>query len=206
MDTEKSKKVFSKHELERPVNPIQKTAINIIVDNRILEPEMKKTLRLLLTSECNRDCAGCCNKDWDLEKLPIETSFEGYDEIILTGGEPMLEPGRIIKVSKKIKKVNKKAKIYLYTADTSRNINLNGIMFYIDGITITLHNQTDVTPCRKFLMCLPKTFIFHKSIRINVFKGVDISAIGHYGTIIKENYEWIKDCPLPEHEVFKRYN
>jgi molybdenum cofactor biosynthesis enzyme MoaA len=43
-----------------------------------------KKLRLLVTSECNRSCSGCCNKEWDLDKLPVCESYKDYDEIYLT--------------------------------------------------------------------------------------------------------------------------
>ena len=49
---------------------------------------MKKTLRLLLFEDCNRNCKKCCNKQWDLKLLPEVGSFKDWDEIILTGGEP----------------------------------------------------------------------------------------------------------------------
>lgn len=45
-----------------------------------------KKLRLLLHEECNRNCKGCCNKDWDLNALEIEDDFTDYDEILITGG------------------------------------------------------------------------------------------------------------------------
>ena len=32
-------------------------------------------LRLLLFEECDRDCPGCCNRDWDLRSLPVCRDF-----------------------------------------------------------------------------------------------------------------------------------
>ena len=69
-----------------------------------------KKLRLLITEKCNRKCEGCCNLDWDLQNLPVCTSFKGYDEILLTGGEPQLEPVLILSTVEKIKQQNKTAK------------------------------------------------------------------------------------------------
>ena len=51
-----------------------------------------KKLRLLLLEECNRTCEGCCNKDWDINKLETENSFDQYSLIMITGGEPLLVP------------------------------------------------------------------------------------------------------------------
>ena len=42
---------------------------------------MNKKLRLLLFTNCNRGCEGCCNLDWDLASLPIVDDFSQYDEI-----------------------------------------------------------------------------------------------------------------------------
>ncbi|MBU1087771.1 MAG: hypothetical protein KKD05_09695, partial [Candidatus Omnitrophica bacterium] len=59
---------------------------------------MMKKLRLLLFTECNRNCNGCCNNDWDLKSLLNEHLFKEYSEILLTGGEPMLHPELILEV------------------------------------------------------------------------------------------------------------
>lgn len=34
-------------------------------------------LRLLLFEECDRDCPGCCNRDWDLRSFPVCRDFIG---------------------------------------------------------------------------------------------------------------------------------
>lgn len=77
--------------------------------------EKNKKLRLLLFEKCNRNCKGCCNKQWDLSKLPIENDFTGYKLIILTGGEPLLEPDLVKNVIRMIRNKTD-AKIILYTA------------------------------------------------------------------------------------------
>ena len=40
-----------------------------------------KKLRLLVTKNCDRSCPGCCNKDWNLDKLPNATHLN-YDEMV----------------------------------------------------------------------------------------------------------------------------
>ncbi len=103
---------------------------------------MKKKLRLLLFKDCNRKCEGCCNKEWDLDAIPTCDSYEGYDEIFLTGGEPMLNPKIILETIRNIRKVNKDVKIFLYTA-WLENIQVSlYLLSQIDGITVTLHNET----------------------------------------------------------------
>lgn len=157
------------------------------------------TLRLLLFSACNRSCVGCCNKDWDLDALPKVKNYRGYDEIILTGGEPMLNPGLVIETASQIR-LQTHAPIILYTAKPER---LPEVMPYLDGVTVTLHEPDDVAP----FLTLPNPllgagFYRHCTKRLNVFAGVDVPDI--YGWEIKRGIEWIKDCPLPDQEVFMR--
>lgn len=161
-------------------------------------------LRLLLFDDCNRNCHGCCNKDWDLKGLEKEDSFIAYDKIFLTGGEPMLKPGLIIEVVNKIR-CGSGADIYLYTAKIDNFGMIITILQHIDGLTVTLHEQADVENfallCEKFNY-LP----MNKSLRLNVFKGIKLPEdIDLHMWKVKSDIEWIKNCPLPKNEVFKRY-
>lgn len=164
-----------------------------------------KSLRLLLLKECNRSCAGCCNKEWDLDALPICQSFQGYDEIILTGGEPFLKPELILSTILKIKLENPIAKIFVYTAKTdTENKYLINILDLIDGLTVTLHEQEDVKDFCFFTGWIRKNNFSHLSLRLNIFKGVKINSFWKLGWKVKDNIEWIKNCPLPKNEVFMR--
>lgn len=50
---------------------------------------MNKKLRLLVTAKCHNKCPMCCNNQFDIEKIPVVDRFD-YDEISITGGEPLL--------------------------------------------------------------------------------------------------------------------
>lgn len=174
-----------------------------------------KKLRLLLFEDCNRNCIGCCNKDWDLASLPIETDFSSYDKIMLTGGEPMLKPRLVFDVIKKIRAQNPKTKIYLYTAKTTDVITLVTILSYLDGITITLHGPLDFRLFILFIIYLNRhyksTEIYqNKSLRLNIFKAAHVNVQSLLNElpsewIVRPDMRWIKNCPLPEDEVFKKY-
>lgn len=164
-------------------------------------------LRLLITEKCNRNCEGCCNKDWDLSVLPKETDYSQYNTILLTGGEPMLSPFYVINIIKMIRKQNKTGAIILYTAKIDDWNAVLAVLHYIDGLTVTLHEQKDVGAFVFLDSLLSNADLAGKSLRLNVFKGVTISK--KYGCNlknwkVKDNIEWIKNCPLPEGEVFKR--
>jgi len=163
-----------------------------------------RKLRLLLFEECNRNCIDCCNKDWDLKSLPIEDNYRGYNEILLTGGEPMLDPLLIIKTIKRIQyDVSKFTKIYLYTAKPYPPFELLGILNFVDGITITLHEQWDVEEFRFFNNLILNSNI-NKSFRLNIFRNIDISSLDLSKWKVKKDIEWIKNRPLPEGEILKR--
>lgn len=50
--------------------------------------ERNKKLRLLVTEKCHNKCPMCCNNKFDIEKIPVVDRFD-YDEISITGGEPL---------------------------------------------------------------------------------------------------------------------
>jgi len=161
-----------------------------------------KKLRLLFTSLCNRNCSGCCNKDWNLEKLPKCDSYLGYDEILITGGEPLLFIDELLILIKKIREENYEAKIYVYTAQLDR---LEEVLPFTDGVTITLHEQKDYLEFNKFLKRnIPNLYNWrNKSLRLNIFKGIQTDYITELFKV-KDEIEWIKDCPLPEGEIFMK--
>lgn len=166
-----------------------------------------KKLRLLLTKDCDRSCKGCCNKDWDLEALETVTAQElgNYDEILVTGGEPLLYPQLLLKELARIRAFSLGAKLIVYTAKTD-NIGLFvAVNHIVDGMTLTLHTQKDVAKLQEILDYNTRTNQkLGGSLRINIFKNIDYSSLDLNGWIIKDNMVWIKDCPLPENEVFKK--
>ena len=164
-----------------------------------------KTLRLIYTPICNRRCEGCCNKDYDLNNLPRPEHFD-YEQIIITGGEPMLFVDELIGFIKAIRVVSK-AKIIVYTAliDSDK---LTKVLKYVDGITLTLHEKKDweVFNDLSFTSRFPPEVYFNKSMRLNIFKeaGADLSLISPKWKV-KPDMEWIKNCPVPENEVLMKF-
>lgn len=160
-----------------------------------------KKLRLLLWSDCNRSCPGCCNKDWNLDALMRVRvkDFEGVQTIMLTGGEPMIYPDRLKNAIKAIRMVSS-ASIYVYTAKVDTP-DAREVLIAADGMTVTLHCQADVEPFLKFAQSVKG---LARSLRLNIFKGIEVPEIPA-GWVVKDNIEWIKDCPLPQDEVFMKF-
>ena len=167
-----------------------------------------KKLRLLTTKYCPKDCTGCCNKDWDLNKLPVVDDFNKYDEIIITGGEPLDISTREHTLSL----IN-----YIYDWCNSKRIIVYsaygpGIIWLmrntnIDGITYTIHDESDVESLRivaKYFNA-ENFWLPQVSLRLNVLKGIDIpDDIDLKLWKVKKDIEWIPNCLLPKDEVFMK--
>lgn len=172
-------------------------------------------LRLLLFEECNSNCEWCCNRGWtdrdgtihkNVSHIPVCEDFTGYDQIVLTGGEPMLRPLLVVRIIEHIRKVAPSTLVYVYTAMVSNFSAALQVLLCSDGMTITLHSQKDVVPFMTFAKSIGQIaeLSVHRSLRLNVFSGInlpdDISAYWH----IKRDMSWIKNCRLPENEVLMR--
>lgn len=107
---------------------------------------MNKKLRLLVTTRCPNKCPMCCNNQFDFNKLPVVDRWN-YDEIMITGGEPLLFGDELPILISSIKYLesmqgSNPSKIYVYTASCGSNY-IN-ILPYVDGIVLTPHNKIDI--------------------------------------------------------------
>ena len=102
---------------------------------------MRNNCRVVLTDKCNLDCSFCCMKKKETfysfkNQTALWIAKQRYDEIGITGGEPLVEFERLVQFICLLKYFNKDAKIYLYTngsllhtetAATLKIAGLNGI-------------------------------------------------------------------------------
>lgn len=178
---------------------------------------MGTKLRLLVTKECIRKCQGCCNKQYDLDALDVVESFEGYDLIMLTGGEPLLFPYRLLNLIDGIKSVTD-TPVILYTAYFPKDkIMFSEILRMIDGMTFTIHDRIGLQSFQRFNLWFKegsnhtlRNIFFQgipKSMRCNVFSNITLpyspySRPGWWE--VKDGIEWLDPCPLLKDEVFMR--
>ena len=165
----------------------------------------RKKLRLIVTEHCDRNCEGCCNKDVDMASLPYCEDYTPYGMILLTGGEPMTDPEKLVKVINEIRRQTD-APIILYTADLTKPLELFMIMALIEGVIVTLHDKTDVPFFYDFdkKFQAPAKMILNNRLRLNIFKEAGFVAAKPYWDI-KADMEWIQNCPLPAGEVLMKY-
>jgi hypothetical protein len=173
-----------------------------------------KKLRLLVTLACPRKCEGCCNNDpiWkdQIPKLPTYDDKTQYKEVLLTGGEPLLSP-ELPKICGKMRIEQPSAKLYMYTAGIpGRPELLYQMLFYLDGLCYTIHTKEDIKDFTTlvYLMSIapiPEHFK-QLSLRLNIFKGIEVPNNLTKGWKVKKDMEWIKNCPLPDDEVLMKYS
>ena len=171
---------------------------------------MRDTIRLLVTEKCNRSCSGCCNKDHDLQALPVfDASYlkkhkKDIKTIIVTGGEPLLFQNQLSNFFLNFLDY-KDLKFILYTAFVKEYHKKIGIMSFLDGLTLTFHEQKDVEDSVEFLERILLSG-FKKSFRLNVFENIDISMVQSYlkEWDVRTGYKWVQNCPVPDNEIFMR--
>ncbi len=108
---------------------------------------MRNNCRIVLTDRCNLDCSFCCMKEKDIHysfinQTALWIAQQRYDEIAITGGEPLLELEKLVQFICLVKYFNPDAKVYLYTngillkSETARILLTAGL----DGINWSPHS------------------------------------------------------------------
>lgn len=180
-----------------------------------------KKLRLLVTTKCHNSCPMCCNKQFDLNNLPVVDRWD-YDEIILTGGEPLSSIKKVrylITLIESIKTIQKAqglplSKVYVYTSTHHPNL-MRKILPYVDGITYIPHNVKEIHTVINFnqhILLLKEynpAYIGKKSFKLNLFPDIKetierVTKLRFFSSWTIHEIQWIKDCPIPEGEDFRR--
>ena len=179
-----------------------------------------QTVRVIVTDECNRHCKGCCN-NYLGEVDPVE--FEDllkYDEIVITGGEPMMIAERVVEFVHRLRFSGFTGKIWLYTANSRRLDKYWAVGLLIDdvdGMTYTIHNEPldrlrkDLADLRRLDKYLAEHDRAGKSDRLyidsRVYDEEYVKSLAYQWAEIKP-LEWKEngDCPLPENEVLVFYD
>ena len=137
---------------------------------------MNKKLRLLVTTKCPNKCPMCCNNSWDFSSLPVVDR-----------------------------------KVYVYTSIAAWD-RVRAILAYVDGVVLTPHSQSDIdkfVELNNMMQEVKETksdFIKGKSLRLNLFADMKLLLPEHIDLSLwnVKEMEWVKDCPVPQGEDFRR--
>jgi len=173
--------------------------------------EGKKKARVIWTLACQRSCSYCSNKyDNTIQQMHPLTdlaTLADRDLIMITGGEPMLMPEKLIDFIKQVREACTTSRIYLYTAYIGDSWHTMGrVLELVDGVHFTLHKGATVEDVASFkiFQYLAFTHRDKKSFRLSV----DPKMV-HPLTIIPAVWkevrvkEWFDadNCPVPLDET-----
>lgn len=170
---------------------------------------MKKTARVIVTFGCNRKCPGCCNS-----KLPeyrtVHTDEElmKYQEIVITGGEPMLIPGKVLEFINRIWDKGYRGKMYMYSSFWNGKGISKEILKELDGLTFTLHAECtdeDIIALKNLSNCgilQNKDFGSRLIIDKMVYDRYDLSNVNFSRWSVIRKSEWKETCsPTPNEDL-----
>lgn len=172
---------------------------------------MVKKARLLVTLKCERNCHYCCNKQKSIMDSATkidqldEIDWTKFSEIMISGGEPMLDWRRTYKIVRTLRdKVGGGIKLYLYTAKYQKH---SGYEFYylLDGIHYTVHENASIAEIIEFEEFQQRSRIYWRriSFRAHVVSTNNRRSITIIEPRMWKRFEikpWQEDCPLPEGE------
>ncbi len=169
--------------------------------------EQNNKLRLLVTGMCPHKCPMCCNNQFNLLDVPVVDRLD-YREVMITGGEPLLFPTRVTQLVNGMRHLcGTTTKFYVYTSIAKAPVFLH-VLNDVDGIVLTPHNTNAVVSfinLNKELLAHPE-LTYNKSLRLNLFDDIRqmIPQDENLSLWNVKRMEWVKDCPVPDGEDFRR--
>jgi hypothetical protein len=169
---------------------------------------MLKTARVITTWDCNRNCDKCCNKNLPAEPIPCTLrDLPGFDGVVLTGGEPLLYPEKLLDIVRALRTARwidkSDQKIFLYTALWTPH--LWDLVGKLDGIHYTLHypaSDSDLIGFEHFQNLLREYQGSEKSFRLYLEPRITEPILLYPNLWSRvEVKPWLDFCPLPENET-----
>lgn len=173
--------------------------------------------RVIVTLDCNRNCENCCNKEEVFEQHEVLNNIDDlltYDEILITGGEPMLIPMKVRNFIQLLReKKGYKGKIYLYTALYDKYLDgfYRDILDMINGLHFTVHFEAkDKEIIQLKILSESSLPLEDKSCRLaidsRVYDKYDFSNINFSAWKVVRKLKWLLNCPLPTDEKLFVYD
>lgn len=180
---------------------------------------MIDTVHLYMLNFCGHNCPMCCNKLYDIDKLPCITNeiLSQIHTLCLTGGDPfniMTLGDFVYKVRSQFPNIKN---VYAYTSGSElwfyltsgQKWSINRLK--LDGLTIAPKNHTDWKRLKWALREFPKFFSNIPSIRLMIFdsQGMNMLKYIPVSTIQEFNIQvlgrrWDREFKTPDNEGFYR--
>ena len=168
-----------------------------------------------------RNCEGCCNNNLDkssilsIDRKDLITFIEDnkFEELILTGGEPLKdysEFNKIVGLSDEIAyNLSYRLKVILYSSNFDIVSTLLKYMSdYFYGMTMTVHDNSDIDKVNKLTDFIKNTDNSFTDMRLNIVDGIDCKKFTM--DVLKywrcKNIKWKEECPLPSNEMLAKLN
>ena len=177
---------------------------------------MEKIVHLYIINECGKKCQMCCNKFYNMDKVPTITANElkSADTVCLTGGDPFLY-NELYKFIDRLRGQYPNIKnLYAYTSGYALYNYLNLNWFEIgklDGVSIAPKDVSDWVSLKNILKneMFNKILSSMKSNRLMIFdsqkvnfkefiKDIDLSMFTILGR------KWDKEFNVPDNEIFRK--
>lgn len=170
--------------------------------------DKNKIIHLMVTRFCCRDCRDCCNKQYDVNSIPVitEDEYRYAHTILLTGGEPVVftNPSDIAKDIKKKYPNIKNVYVYANASElvdflSRKDRSIEGI----DGFSVSIKSMVDRYIFDSYISLFPE-FNALKSNRLYVFNNLHpLEADTSNFQVIER--KWQEKFVPAEDSVFRRY-
>lgn len=165
-----------------------------------------KTLHLMITPLCNRNCKYCCNKQYSLSDIPVVTDKELKETEILclTGGEPFAftDPCAIAQYYKRKYSNIKSVFVYTNAMELAKYLlsRRGSSIHHIDGLSISLKNTDDVSLFNTMIKNNIEIFLL-PSNRLYVFDNLYSESPTGFNVIKRE---WQEEFVSAKNSIFRR--
>ena len=168
---------------------------------------MTKVARVILTLDCRRDCEDCANTQEMLASAQEISSYldlDEFEEVCITGGEPILEPRKVLDFASGVKSGRNAWKdVYVYLSDWDDINQVADVLRVVDGMHYTIHKDSSLMDMSKFVVFqdLARSFP-DRSFRLFIHPecGLTIPLVTDVWSRV-EMKPWVKGCPLPADET-----
>lgn len=182
-----------------------------------IEKVKPEIMHLMVLSKCNYNCELCCNKLYDIDKIPVATveELKTIHTLCITGGEPFMASINLDDFARSVKDGFPNVKnIFVYTSGVMLLYNLPQIFSYIDGLSICPKSMKDWLALEKIANSTSRDYLNNisklSSNRLYVFKeqvALFEGRFKHIAEMLNLNVlyrTWDKEFKTPENEIFRR--